>query len=411
MSHQTERRFATTFRFTKTKIQEAIALAVASGKKQVEFCDAELPNFRLMVYPSSGKGTFMTRYRLRKRRDSIGHGDYRVLHLESAREMHRQVMRDIAEGKDPKESRKAKATFAECVPEFLKLSKGKKRSYADDVAKFEKRLSPKFGRLPLDRISASMLNDFLHSLHTDEGLAPATVNRYGSLLRTFFVWAGEEGHLPSGKNPMSLVRPFTEDNAPTDFMSVKELGRFIDAAMAEENYLAGGLLSLLGLTGGRLDEWRDAEWSQIDWKAKLLKLPASKSKNKRDDVIMLSNRALEILSVIASEAKSRTGKIFPGLRGNKVMSRPVKAFDRICEKAKLTGRGFTIHSLRHAFGSALANAGVPVWVIQMLLRHRTAAMVERYCHVHAATLAGAAEKLSGMVFARKGWEKYFSGIF
>lgn len=78
MSHQTEGHFATTFRFTKTKIQEAVALAVASGKKQVEFCDAELPNFRLMVYPSSGKATFMTRYRLRKRRDSIGHGDYRV---------------------------------------------------------------------------------------------------------------------------------------------------------------------------------------------------------------------------------------------------------------------------------------------------------------------------------------------
>lgn len=400
MSHTTTNpngQFVTTFRFTKTKIQEAIAAAVASGKKQVELCDSELPNFRLLVYPASGKATYMTRYRLHRRRDSISHGDYRVLHLESAREMHRQVMLDVAHGHDPKASRKAKATFAECVPEFLKLGAGKKRSHADDVQKFEKRLTPKFGHLPLDQITTAMLNDFLHSLHTKEGLAPATTNRYRSLLVSFFGWACRTDYLPSGKSPMDLIRPLDEDNVPKDFMSETDLRAFVEAAMEEENHLAGGLLSLLALTGARLSEWQFADWSEVDADAALLKLPASKLKSKRAEVIALSTDALAILDVIAEANGNRSGKIFPGLRGNAVMSRPAKAFARICERAGLAGRDFTIHSLRHGFGSVLANAGTPQWIIRSALRHRSPAMVDRYCHVHADSLKGAAEKLSRMV--------------
>lgn len=369
---------------------------VSTGKKQVEFCDEALPNFRLIAY-SSGKATYATRYRLHKRRDSIGHGDFRVVHLEAARDMHREVMLDVARGKDPKASRKAKATFAECVPKFLKFREGKKRDYAGDVLKFNKRLIPKFGRLPLDQISSSMLNDYLHSLHTSEGLAPATVNRYGAVLRTFFGWACEDGHLPSRRNPMDLVRPFPENNAPTSFMSVRELARFIRVAMADKNYLAGGLLSLLALTGARLSEWLDADWEQVDRAAKVLKLPAAKSKNGHADVIPLSAKVLAILEVIAEANGSGKGKIFPGQRGNPVMSRPGKVFDRVCERAGISGRGFTIHSLRHAFASALANAGVPQWIIRLILRHRSQAMVDRYCHGQADILSVTAETLSQMV--------------
>ena len=132
MTQETEGHFPTTFRFTKTKLQEAVAWVVATGKKQVEFCDEMLPNFRLLAYPS-GKATFATRYRLHKRRDSISHGDFRVVHLEVARDLHRETMLDVARGIDPKASRKAKATFAECVPEFLKLRNGKIRDYPGDV--------------------------------------------------------------------------------------------------------------------------------------------------------------------------------------------------------------------------------------------------------------------------------------
>ncbi len=90
----------------------------------MEFCDTELPNFRLLVFPT-GKASYVTRYRQNKRRTSTVHGDYRVLHLENVCELHRRLMFDLALGKDPKEEKKAKATFAEVVQVFRKGREGK----------------------------------------------------------------------------------------------------------------------------------------------------------------------------------------------------------------------------------------------------------------------------------------------
>ena len=353
-----------------------------------------MPNLHLLVFPT-GKATYISRYRQGKRRTSVSHGDFRVLHLENARELHRQLMFDLAQDKDPKATKKAKATFDEAAKAFLKAREGKLRSYADDVQKFNKRLGTAFGRRRLDQIASEELDNFLHNLHTQEGLAPASVNRYGSLLRAFFNWATKSDYLPSGKNPMALVKPFPEDNAPTDFMSVEELARFIDKAMEDQNPLAGGLLALLGLTGARLSEWLEADWSQVIWAedAKLF-LPASKSKNKRAAFIPIPPEGMALLEVIAEVTGShKKGPIFPGRNKKKPMARPSRAFDRILEAAGLTGRDFTIHSLRHGFGSALGNGNVSPLTIQALLRHRTPTMVNRYCHPAMAAMSATVDAL------------------
>lgn len=404
MSQQNHGAHPTTFRFTKTSIQQAVAAALAhpSGWKQMEFCDTEMPSLHLLVFPT-GKATYISRYRQGKRRTSVSHGDFRVLHLENARELHRQLMFDLAQDKDPKATKKAKATFDEAAKAFLKARKDKLRSYADDVQKFNKRLLATFGRRRLDQIASEELDDFLHNLHTKEGLAPASVNRYGSLLRAFFNWAGKADYLPSGKNPMALVRPFPEDNAPTDFMSVDELAQFIDKAMEDKNPLAGGLLALLALTGARLSEWLEAEWSQIVWgKEVKLYLPAEKSKNKRAAYIPIPPEGVEVLESIAQfTGTHKTGFVFPGKDKKKPMARPSRAFDRIVEATGLTGRGFTIHSLRHGFASALANADVSPLIIQALLRHRTLTMVMRYSHAAdkklSATVGVLGKKLAPQV--------------
>lgn len=401
MPHQNQGAIPTQFRFTKTAIQQAISAAQlrTDAWKQMEFCDTELPNFRLLVFPT-GKASYVTRYRQNKRRTSTVHGDYRVLHLENARELHRRLMFDLALGKDPKEAKKAKATFAEVAQVFLKGREGKLRSYADDVQKFTKRLLPTFGKRGLHQITAEELDDFLHNLHTKEGLAAATANRYHSLLSGFFRWSAKAGYLSSDKNPMALVEPFPEDNAPKDCMSEAELARFIDKASEDPNPLAGGLLALIGLTGARLSEWLEADWSEIvrGDDAKLM-LPARRSKNGAAAEIPIPPAGLAILEVIAEVTGKQTGPIFPGRKKgkSKFMARPSRAFDRVCAAAGLEGRGFTIHSLRHAFASALANAGVPPVIIQALLRHRTAAMVNRYCHPHWASMSTTVAHLGAKV--------------
>ncbi len=83
---------------------------------------------------------------------------------------------------------------------------------------------------PATQITAEELDDFLHNLHTKEGLAVT----YGEPLplpaEWFLPWSAKAGYLPSDKNPMAQVEPFPEDNAPKDCMSEAELARFIDKA-------------------------------------------------------------------------------------------------------------------------------------------------------------------------------------
>ena len=396
MLQQMSGQIPTTFRFTKTALQDAIATIVASGKKQVELCDTELSNLRLIVYGATGKASYTSRFRIGKRRDSKKLGDFRVLTLEQARAMHRELVVDLARGVSPKQRRMSEITFEDFSVEFLKLSKGKKKSYTDDVQKFEKRLNPAFGKQHLAEIMPPALNEFLNSLHTKDGLAKATVNRYGTLLRTFFNRAIECGALPSGKNPMIPIKAFPEDNAPTDFMSVEDMKAFLAAANEETNRQAAILLMLLLLTGARLSELLLGRWSQVDLPSRQWRLSASDSKNGRAAIIPLPSTAITLIEELAKTRRNEL--VFPGLRGNAgAMSRPGKIFDRILERAGLTGRGFTIHSLRHAFASGLANAGVPLWSIQMILRQRSAQMVQRYSHAQTDTLLAASERLSDLV--------------
>lgn len=386
--------FPTTFRFTKTALAAAIEAVVASGEKQIELCDTELPNFHLLIY-STGRATYTSRYVYRRRKTSKKVGDFRVLSLEQARAIHRERMVSLARGENPAQTRQARLTFAEFSEQFLALGKGKKRSHNDDVEKFKKRLNPTFGKLPLADIMTARLNSFLHSLHTKEGLSKATVNQYGSLLRRVFKRAIEMGALPSGRNPMAPIKAFPVDNAPKDFMSLDDMRAFLAAADQDENRLAAILLILLLLTGARLSELLYGRWSQVDLERRQWRLSADQSKNGRAAIIPLPTPAIPLLEELALTRRNEW--VFPGQRGNAVMSRPAKAFERICARAGLAGRGFVIHSLRHAYCSALANAGVPLWSIQMVVRHRTSQMVQRYSHVHAATLAATTETLTGLL--------------
>lgn len=387
----------THFRFTKKALQEAIAAVSAAGRTQVEFFDTELPGFSLIAY-ASGKGSYTSRFRCQKRRDSIKLGDFRVLTLEQARELHREVLYKLAHGENPKEARKAKITFAEFSIEFLALGEGRKKSHRDDVQKFEKRLNPAFGKMPLADVTTAMLNRFLHTLHTKDDLAGSTCNRYRTLLNTFFDRAIKMAYLPQGRNPMESIRPYPESSGPADFMSRDDMAAFIAAAEADENRQAAILFILLALTGARLSEWLKATWDRVSLEHHQLRLSAADSKNGRAAVIFLSKAAVGYLEELHH---ARSGqRVFAGQRGNAIMSRPAKIFERIVKRAGLAGRGFTIHSLRHGFASCLANDGeTPLWAVQSALRHQTQQMVQRYAHVHADTLRAANERMAELMFA------------
>ena len=76
-------------------------------------------------------------------------------------------------------------------------------------------------------------------------------------------------------------------------------------------------IEFLVLTAGRSGEVRGATWDEIDLTAARWTAPASRMKMKRDHVVPLSPRALELLTQ-AKKLRGDNDLVFPSMRGQEI---------------------------------------------------------------------------------------------
>ena len=135
-------------------------------------------------------------------------------------------------------------------------------------------------------------------------------------------------------------------------------------------------------TGLRLGELTSLTWSNVDPNQKALTV--IKSKNGLPRVIPLNPSACQVLSAMRGDNQE---KIFPFSK-----SWISHSFKRVCRKLGLTD--ITFHSLRHTFGSRLAQHSVNVFAIQRLMGHQSVVMSARYSHHDTASLRQSVEQLT-----------------
>jgi integrase len=159
---------------------------------------------------------------------------------------------------------------------------------------------------------------------------------------------------------------------------------------------------LLGYyTGARLGDVANMRWSAIDWKNKIIRFTASKTRklvtlplHSQLERELLKNAGIGNVAMFPTLAGRGTGGKH-GLSGQ---------FAAIMKKAGIEGKrtrasggrtlsSLTYHSVRHSFNSALANAGVSQEIRQKLTGHASAEMNQIYTHHELAPLRAAVEKL------------------
>ncbi len=69
----------------------------------------------------------------------------------------------------------------------------------------------------------------------------------------------------------------------------------------------------------------------------------------------------------------------------------LRAYYAARKKARLTDVRF--HDLRHTFATRLVQAGVDLYKVQKLMRHKSPIMTQRYAHHYPESLRGAVEVL------------------
>jgi len=384
--------FSTKFCFTKASLSAASSwFLVNSDKNQLDCYDTKCVGLVAVLY-RSGRINFRARPMLHKQRLSLALGDHSPkFTVEQARLACAAARVQAAQGIDPRAPSNIGLTFGLVWSDhYYPAEKARKRSIKDDVQKIERWLSPEFGHMPLVAIKSSHIVVFLDMLREREQLSPATVNRYLALLKAIFRYAVENDLL--AKSPAKHIRPLPEANIRTRVLNSDERVAFKAACERETNRAAASLFMLLYLTAARLGEALSAKVEDIDLESGVWYLPMTKSGKAAH--ICLSSAATDLLHEAIGRRKA--GYLFPGKDPTKPMTRPTKAFERICASAGING--FTIHDLRRNWASLAVNAGVSLYVVSKALRHSSPNVTAaRYAHLQDQALIDANNVVGALV--------------
>jgi integrase len=333
----------------------------------------------------------VTRAGGRKSRTSLGR--WPAMKTAEARELARMAIADIREGRDPIVERRARlraaavngvtvAEYAERWMEHVRL-KRKPKTARDYAHILRNHLLPAFGH----RTIAEIRPDDVDALHVKLQATPRMANyvtaTFGVMLR-HAIQAGLRHD-----NPCRDVVRYREKGrerflSPREFATAVEA---IDKAVADKtiSLRAAAGLKLLMLTGARRSEIRAAQWCNVDWERRIIRLPDSKTNTPR--TIHLNDSALDVLRALPREG----GFIVGG--GEAFLN---AAWSVIRARCGLTD--VRVHDLRHSYASAALAAGVPLAMVGKLLGHAHAGTTSRYAHL-AADDAAAANDVVGAALA------------
>ena len=289
--------------------------------------------------------------------------------------------------------------FSKFAEDYLAYSKANKLSYVVEVYYVNGTLIPFFGKMRLDKITPFEVERFKQQ-RLEDGLKKSSINRevglFKSMLRTAVEW-----ELIS-RNGAKEAKLFKLEEPETDRVLSYAEEHKLFAACDEPELLcrAQHLKSIIYIalyTGLRRGEILRLRWTDIDFQQNVLIV--RKSKTKRGQRRVNLNSALRQMLISLSEQKSGEW-VFPSPKRFQVAGEPERhmgdvknAFRRA---VRLSGiEPITFHQLRHTFCSRLADAGVPLPVIQELAGHASITMTRRYTHPADALKQRAVEALLG----------------
>lgn len=234
-------------------------------------------------------------------------------------------------------------------------------------------------KIPADKITLNDVLEFLRDLRYEKNYSIGTVNNYRSAIKYFFEvtlekqWSDKKIPRLRGYKPLPSI------------LSKSEVVTFIEAM---PNKMYRTILYTMSSSGLRVGEAVALRVKDID--SKRMQLYVEKSKNGFARYTILSQKNLELLRDYVREWKKRyrysfspESYLFPSshLRGKHISKKTIK--NRVSELTQKINfvKKITSHSLRHAFGSHLYEAGVDIFRIKELMGHRSIQSTNLYVHM------------------------------
>jgi len=345
------------------------ALALPPGKADAIHFDDALPGFGIRIR-EGGSRMFVVCYKFGARQRRVTLGSTAILKVDAARDKARDLLAAVRLGGDPAGA-KAEAqarggdAFAAVVRRYLIHQKARLRPRSYAAA--EHYLLGGFAALhplPVAGIGRRTIAERLSELAAASG--PSAADRARATLAAFFAWSLREGLVEA--NPVIATNRPHKPKARERVLGDAELAEVWRAA-GDDAY--GTVIKLLILTGQRRNEISALPWSEIDWTARLIRLPGERTKNHRPHDVPLSAPALALL-----QAMPRVGNFVFGTSaiGFCRWADAKRALDRRIAAARQAAgaepmRPWVQHDLRRSVATGMAGIGVQPHIVEAVTNH------------------------------------------
>ena len=279
-----------------------------------------------------------------------------------------------------------RAFYTERFDDFLALEQGASvqtsRAYKLDIARFVSYVSVKGAKSPTD-VGARSLREYVYHLK-DLGLAPASIRRNVSAVRSYFRFLLGEGHVV--RDPSERLETPKKWRTLPEVLDVTEIEKLLSAPSLDEPlaFRDRAMLELAYGAGLRVSEWISLNVRDVLLQDHLVRVFG---KGAKERLVPIGRRAIGAIAIYLRELRPKLekgegkGVLFLNARGEPLTRMGAwKILRKYVEQAGIK-KAVSPHTLRHSFATHLLEGGADLRAVQEMLGHVDISTTQIYTHV------------------------------
>ena len=235
----------------------------------------------------------------------------------------------------------------------------------------------------LSDVKSTHIRDYIRVL-SDGGMAPASISRIISSIRTYYRFLSSENILD--ENPVLLINNPKLPKKLPDVLSEKEISLIINAIQESSQFYQRdkAIIELLYSCGIRVTELCNLEMSNLFIDEDLIRVMG---KGNKERLLPLGIRSKKYLDDYIKHSrnshikKSGSSFVFVSRNGNQLTRAMINIILNKWTQISGLKKSVSPHKLRHSFATHLLEGGADLRFVQALLGHSDISTTQIYTHI------------------------------